>query len=71
MNNRKKVEKLPGMSPAEYLIFKTIKYWGVTTCNYDEALQITCTIEKIYFKKNGHIMPNELFDQVFDQIYIA
>ncbi|MBP5605484.1 MAG: hypothetical protein J6X60_08075 [Ruminiclostridium sp.] len=53
------------------MIFKTIKYWGVTTCNYDEALQITCTIEKIYFKKNGHIMPNELFDQVFDQIYIA
>ena len=59
------------MNKAAKIILKYIKYDVEITSNYDEALELTCKIEKSYFKDHGHIMSNELFDEVFDLIYAA
>ena len=59
------------MSTAKLLVVKYAKYDIGRITNYDKALEITCRIEKIYFKRNGELMPNTLFDEVFDLIYAA
>ncbi len=59
------------MSRARYLVRKYAKNEAGAVFDYDEALTITCRIEKIYFKYHGEFMPNDLFDEVFDLIYAA
>ena len=57
------------MSRAKFLAVKYAKYDIGRITNYDRALAITCKIEKIFFKLHGELMPNELFNEVFDLIY--
>lgn len=57
------------MSRAKFLAVKYAKYDIGRITNYDKALAITCKIEKIFFKLHGELMPNELFNEVFDLIY--
>ena len=57
------------MSRAKFLAVKYAKHDIGRITNYDKALAITCKIEKIFFKLHGELMPNELFNEVFDLIY--
>ncbi len=57
------------MSRAKFLAVKYAKYDIGRVTSYDKALEITCKIEKIFFKLHGELMPNELFNEVFDLIY--
>ena len=59
------------MSRAKYLAVKYAKYDIGRITSYDEALDITCRIERIFFKLHGELMPNTLFNEVFDLIYAA
>lgn len=56
---------------ARYLVRKYAKHEAGAVFDYDEALTITCRIEKIYFEHHGEYMPNALFNEVFDLIYAA
>ena len=56
---------------ARYLVKRYAKNVAGAIFDYDEALKMTCKIEKIYFKYHGEFMPNELFNEVFDLIYAA
>ena len=59
------------MSRAKYLAVKYAKHDIGRITSYDKALEITCRIEKIFFKLHGELMPNTLFNEVFDLIYAA
>lgn len=59
------------MKKARYLVRKYASDEAGAVFDYDEALRITCCIEKIYFKHHGELMPNALFNEVFDLIYAA
>lgn len=59
------------MKTAKKLVRKYARYEAGRITSYDEALKITCRIEKMYFKYHGDFMPNGLFNEVFDLIYAA
>ena len=65
------IERSFNMNKALYWVMKYAKHEIIMETSYDKALEITCNIEKLYFKHRGSLMPNKLFDEVFDLIYAA